>query len=367
MRRVLSSRLLRSRILWVLVLSLAGLVAFDFTVFHSGLYTQFLNPDGSAGSLESWLAWELQRSKDDPNQIAMIGDSRMAVIPRLANEQATGYTYASLAVAGTSPRSWYYILRAADPLATRYRAILIVIETFEDTDTWEEMSNRDLDLSHLAGRLELGDLMDFPLSFSNPAMQWKAARGILFRGLLVQGDVQDFLANPIARLNYTKEARRYGLAWHYTFVGSDESLAGLEVDWENRKLHIPANAPESAVPGLQRFLVDPLPPQTGLRHEYLVHWLGKIYEHYRDSDTKLIFVRAARAPWIRPDLPPVNPESSIRRLAHHPNVVLLDEHLAEEFETPELFHDEIHLNEPGSRRFTEKVVDAVAEVMGPPL
>ena len=367
MRRVLSSRHLRSRVLWVLVFSLAGLVAFDFAVFHSGFYTRYLNPDGTAGNLEDWLAWELQRSKDDPNQIALIGDSRMAVIPRLANESETGYSYGSLAVAGTSPRAWYYMLRAADPLATRYRAIVIVIDTFDDTDTWEQMSNRELDLSYLAGRLELRDLLDFPASFSDPELQRRAARGILFRGLLLQADVQDFLANPLARLKYADEARRYGLDWHYTFVGSDASLDGLEVDWEHRKLHIPPDVPEGPIAGLQRFLVEPLPPQTGLRHKYRVQWLGKIYEHYRDSDTKLIFVRAARAPWIRPDLPPANPESAIRELAQHPNVYLLDEHLSDEFEMPELFHDEIHLNETGSRLFTEKVVDAVAEAMGPPL
>jgi hypothetical protein len=81
----------------------------------------------------------------------------------------------------------------------------------------------------------------------------------------------------------------------------------------------------------------------------------------------LIFVRLPRAPWIRPDLPGVNPGSSVRRLAAQPNVELLAEDTFNFLETPERFHDHMHLNQPGLDLFSETLARQMPALLGPPL
>ena len=41
----------------------------------------------------------------------------MALLPRVVNEEkpGTGYTFATIGLGGTTPRIWYYALRAVDP------------------------------------------------------------------------------------------------------------------------------------------------------------------------------------------------------------------------------------------------------------
>ena len=96
-----------------------------------------------------------------------IGDSRMLLLPRLSNEhtQETGYTFGNIAIAGASPRSWYYMLRDTDPTARLYRAIVIAVESYDDADKWGDEADNDADLSYVIARLRLSDLWEFSRSY----------------------------------------------------------------------------------------------------------------------------------------------------------------------------------------------------------
>ena len=110
----------------VLLASLITFAAIEGAIFHSGLYIWILNPDASTGDLETILRDERERPKNGP-QVLGVGDSRMLLLPRLSNQHTaeTGYTFGTIATAGATPRSWYYMLRDADPTARFYRAIVI--------------------------------------------------------------------------------------------------------------------------------------------------------------------------------------------------------------------------------------------------
>ena len=110
----------------VLFASVVAFAAIEGAVFHTGLYPWILNPDASTGDLETILRDERERPKDGP-QVLGIGDSRMLLLPRISNQHTpeTGYTFGTIATAGASPRSWYYMLRDTDPTARLYRAIVI--------------------------------------------------------------------------------------------------------------------------------------------------------------------------------------------------------------------------------------------------
>src|SRR6185503_8350311 len=192
----------------------------------------------------------------------------------------TGYTFGSIAVAGATPRSWYYMLRDADPTARFYSAIVIAVESYDDAEKWEVEANRADDLSYVIGHLRLSDLWEFSSSYQDPELQWKAARGILFKGLVYKRDLEDLLLHPVSRSRLAKLAHRDSFAWHYGYHGPLNSLSGFRVDWELRKLTVPPDADPKFAKLLESYLLDALPPETGAQSRYLKYWLGKTADRY---------------------------------------------------------------------------------------
>jgi hypothetical protein len=93
--------------------TLVFFAAFEGAVFHTRLYPSIIEPDSTAGAMETQLNNELKRPKPDRNQVLAVGHSRMALLPRVANDMkpSTGYRFASVGIGGTTPRCWYYELR----------------------------------------------------------------------------------------------------------------------------------------------------------------------------------------------------------------------------------------------------------------
>jgi hypothetical protein len=351
----------------ILVASVVGFAGVDLLAFHTRLYPYWVATDSSTGYVETVLDHEAKRAKQGPNQILGIGDSRMALVAKTANAMTaeTGYQYGTIAVAGTTPRCWYYMLRAADPKANQYRAIVIGIESYNDDELLEDYAERESDLNYVIHRLELRDLAEFSQSYRDPQRQWRAASGIAFKGLVYKRDLQDFLQHPMQRVQTVRQSWRDSHIWFYDFRTDDKSLAGLTVDWPNRAITVPPGTPADVEAALKNRLVEALPPQTGRHSAYLKYWLGRIRDHYRGSKTRLVFLRLPRAAWIRPDMPPTNPQSSLHQLEKEPNVTLLPESLFNELEAPERFHDQVHMNQGGLDRFTEILARQMPQVLGP--
>jgi hypothetical protein len=351
----------------VLFASVIAFAAIEGAVFHTGFYPWILNPDASTGYVETILRNEIKRPKTGP-QILGIGDSRMLLLPRLSNRHTakTGYTFGTIATAGASPRAWYYMLRDADPTARRYRAIVIAVESYDDAERWNDENDNNEDLSYLIARLQLSDWWEFSRSYHDPDWQWKAARGIFLKGLVYKRDFQDLLLHPRSRLRYAKLNRRDAFSWNYNYDGPPDTLTDFHVDWAAKTLIAPPNADLGLVQNLKFRLLDPLPAETGNESRYLTHWLGKIYEHYRGSPTRLIFLRLPRGGFVRPDQPRYNPHSSVRDLSMEPNVTLIDEHFFDSLEKPEFFRDEMHLNGPGMVPFSLMITQEVSRILGPP-
>jgi hypothetical protein len=351
----------------VLFASVIAFAAIEGAVFHTGFYPWILNPDASTGYVETILRNEVKRPKTGP-QVVGIGDSRMLLLPRLSNEHTaeTGYTFGTIATAGASPRTWYYLLRDADPTAHLYRAIVFAMESYDDAERWGDENDSNEDLSYCIARLRLSDWWEFSSSYHDPDWQWKAARGIFLKGLVYKRDFQDLLLHPVSRVRYARLNRRDAFAWNYAYNGPPDTLTNFHVDWQVKTLTAPPNADPGLVGKLKARLFDPLPPETGNESRYLQHWLGKIYEHYRGSPTRLIFLRLPRGGFVRPDQPRYNPHSSVRDLAMEPNVTLIDEHFFDSLEKPEFFRDELHLNGPGMEPFSLTLTNEVSRILGPP-
>jgi hypothetical protein len=353
------------RVASILILSVVGFAGVEGLIFHTGFYARIIRPDSSTGLLETLLDNEARRPRDRHPQILGIGDSRMALVPRVANQYTdqTGLTFATIGAAGTTPRCWYYMLRDADPGANRYAAIVIALESYDDGETWETYADRESDLHYLIARLRWSDLAEFSGSYHDPKLQREAYRGILFKGLVYKRDFEDFLLHPEARLKYAEQSRRDSHSWFYDYVGTSDSLKDVRVDFAARKITVPPGTPPDRLQIFQSRFLDPMPPQDGRQSAYMHYWMGRIYDLYRGSKTRLVFLRLPRGGFVRPDQPPFDPHSSVRELAAHPEVRLLPEHFYDVLERPELFHDEVHLNEPGVEEFSRMLAFQLREVL----
>lgn len=342
-------------------------VLIEAALFRTGLYTWILDPDSSTGTIETLIRNEKWRAVHDRNQVLAVGDSRMGILPRLANEHNVGYWFSSIAIGGSTPRCWYYFLRDTDPTARRYAAVVIPVNDYDLRDAADNFADRLLDLNFVIGHLRLGDLAEFSRSFREPSARRTAFRDGLIKGLVYERDFQEFLLHPLARLEHVRIIREGSAGWAYNFVPENHSLAGLSVDWAARKIHFPEGLTEPQRDLIRAILLQPQARQTGASAAYHRYWFGRILDYYRGSGTKLIFIRLPRAPALPPHLPPPNPASPLRALGAQPGVVLLDEHRFDELERPELFGDPLHLNGEGILRFSRFLAEEVRRILGPPV
>jgi hypothetical protein len=340
----------------------------EFLVFNTSFYPSIAQPDASTGIVQTIVGNELRRPDYDPNQVLSIGDSRMGFIPRYANQMSPGspYTFATISVGGTTPRCWYYMLRAVDPDANRYSAVMIGMNNYEDAEILEDYANRAGDLNLVISLLGWRDIAEFSNSFHDPELKHAAARDILLKGLVYKIDFQRMLLDPMKRWSDLALYRPNSKNWNYQFVGPANNVANVQVDFQKRTLSLPPGTSSEMTEEFRSTLLADNPPDLGRHSAYMHYWLGRICDRYRGSRTKIVFVRLPRGPFVRPDQPARNPRSAERELAQRPNVLLTPEHYFDGLERPELFMDPLHLNGPGMARFSGGLGREVTELLGPP-
>src|ERR1019366_4378254 len=151
--------------------------------------------------------------------------------------------------------------------------------------------------------------------------------------------------------------------WDYS--AGNENLKGLEIDWSTFRITYPPNANEADRHYIEVLAERPI-PQEGRTAAFRRLWMGKMIDRYRNSRTKVIFIRLPRGPVVRPDNLVKKLSSSVRDFAARPNVLLANEHAFESLEHPELFRDGLHLNNDGIKLFTVMLAEEVARLLGPP-
>jgi hypothetical protein len=357
-----------TRRVWTRVLAtILCFAALEGVLFHTSLYPIIIEPDSTTGYMELQIRNEIRRPKPNRNQVLAVGHSRMSLLPRVVNQEkpGTGYTFASIGLGGTTPRDWYYSMRALDPTARTYAAIVIPSDDYNEPESYDYQSEREADLHYLIARLTLRDLMDFPWTFHTRKLQWVAFRGIILKGFVYKRDFEEFLDHPLARIAKARYYSTDSAGWYYGYGGVDENMTGVEIDWQHKTIEYPARIPESRRKEVEGELFPPRPPDGGHETAYLRYWYGKMIDYYRGSGTTLIFMRVPRAPVPPPDQPP-KLDSAIRQIASEPGVAVLDEHLFDQLEHPEYFWDGWHLNRPGMEAFSRILATAVRRVLGPP-
>ena len=358
-RRGLSSETPVRKALSILIVLLAFFAA-DSLLFRAGWYNAYLEPDSSAGSLEAQLHWLRDSPVHHPPEVLVIGDSRIAEgfsspIAGLTTGQALRFW--NFGLGGTTPRVWYYTLRAADPTRRRFQSIVIALDKYPDRDWFAEFEDRISDQNYIVMRLGLSDCFDFASSMHTSEIRQRALFGCLFRGIVLRNDVQTFLSHPEARLTHAADWRQNGLGYSDGYGGKTENLRGLSVDWSHRTIHFPDGVSEATRANVMRFVLPEPAENRGALARYRQRWLGGILDLYKDSPTHLIFLQLPRAPLVDPEARAG--KGFVDSLTLSPHIQVLPAPTFVDLERPEFFADGLHLNRNGRAVFSERLAALV--------
>ena len=226
------------------------------------------------------------------------------------------------------------------------------VDDYSDEDIPSEPDDDIRALHYCIARLRVTDVFDFARSFYSLGAKLEALRGGLLKGVVYQADLHEFLVSPKKRIREVRFERGGFEQWTYDFLGTDASMAGLTIDWASLTAQFPPNATPNQFGTVQAFLLRKPEPQTGRLAAFRRDWFGRIIDRYRNSRTKIVFLRLPRGPIPRPARLAQSSGSVIREFASHPNVLVMDEGVFEPLEHPELFADGMHMNKPGVALFS---------------
>jgi hypothetical protein len=349
--------------LWTVV-ALAAFFAADSLLFRTGWYALHLEPGSSAGSVEYCLHWLQQTPPSGRPEVLVIGDSRIAegFSTRIGDSTVGARLHFwNFGMPGTTPRVWYYALRAADPTRRRFAAIVMALDKYSDADWFGSSEDRIYDQNFVEMQLGLSDCADFASSLNAMALRGRALFGCLFRGVVLRPDVQDFLAHPKARLQRSADWRNNGLGYITDYPGKPESLQGLSADWTNRTIHFPEGVSDAIRASVTRRVLPEEVPNADALARYRQRWLGGILDQYKDSPTRIVFLQLPRGPLVNPHTH--SGPGFVDSASKLPRVTVLPPETFTDLERPELFADSQHLNREGRPIFTRRIAQKVDSIL----
>jgi hypothetical protein len=334
-------------------------------IFRLGWYDKYLEPQSSAGTVETYLSWLKRFPHGELPEVLVVGDSRIAEgfsAPAAGTADGNRIRYWNFGIGGATPRVWYYELRDADPTRRRFAAIVFALDQYSDQDGGDSIRDRFIDLNFVIGRLRLSDCADFAASMKSSELQARALSGCLLKGITLRRDAQEFLRHFRDRIRRAKDSRVNGLAYINDYGGREEGLRGLTADFKNQTIHFPPGLDAERHDTIQNMVMRESAPQTGDTTQYRKLWLGRILDLYKDSPTRMIFLELPRAPLPIPESP--HPADFLEWALRRPNVSVLPMGTFRDLERPEVFYDGLHLNKIGRGIFTERIAAQIPPLIG---
>jgi alginate O-acetyltransferase complex protein AlgI len=346
----------------------ALLAAVNLLLFAAPIYRLALDPISSTGSFEAARRAMTQFRANPGSDVLVVGDSRIysGLDPAVAALASGGkLRFVDASVPGTTPRVWYYFLKAIDPSARRFRAIVIPIDADGDNDGAIgsiDGNERQQDLHYLVFALTPAEIPGLAVSFSGMRMQFSTAVDLLLRGPVLRDDVQAFAANPRERLEAIERSAPAAFApltWH----PRSETLRGMHVDFSANRISYPpgVSADERSAMTVQVLRVAHPSQSYAL---YRRDWLYPIVRRYTAAGTPVFLVRIPTRPAHRDRSDPIS--GSLLALAQSGAAYVLPTKPYLALERPELFADHDHLNRAGSVLFSARLGRDVARVLADP-
>ena len=355
------------KILSLAVASVFVLFLLDAAMFRTGLYARYLEPDSYAGSFESVLQSGQQKKFTRPRHVLVLGDSQIGegFSARVADEAGVhaGWEFVNAAVGGAAMRSWYYMVRDLDPDRARFDVIVLPLRGYADVDDEVIRADRD-DLRWVIARIRLSDIAEFTNSFLTPRTRLEILHKTLFKGLVYRRDLRELLRDPVARMRHVNDCRAACADSNYQYLGRPESLSGVWMDWTTGVLHFPKGISTQVQADMKFHTNYREWSVRGFERAYRKLWLGRIIDRYCGTRTKIAIISQPYHPFPIPFLWPPDSNSFASQASKNSRVTILDEHLFEDLERPELFFDVAHLNRTGRTLFSKRLATTLIQQLG---
>ncbi len=340
----------------------------DVIAFRTPLYRSVLDPSSTTGSFEAAIAQFRAFPAQPSRDVLVLGDSRTysGLDPAAAAAGAGGkLRFLNGGVPGTTPRCWPFFVRAIDPGARRFRAVVIPVDTFSDDDSAIgslDGDDRPMDLRYVVFQTRLTDLPKLAGSFSDPRERIEYGIDLFWRGAELRDDFQNLAADPPARAAAIAQARRDPAYEPLAAHPRTETLAGLRADFATNTLDYPPNLTQDRRDALATQVLRAAKPSPSYA-KYRLQWLAPIAARYAATGTPVFFVRIPTRPVHRFNVEA--PSGSLVEIAQTYGAQLLPAEPFLALERPELFADEDHLNRAGSVQFSRLLGERIAGAMAP--
>ncbi len=345
----------------------AVLLLIDLSLFRSGLYYRWVEPESTAGSVVRAMLTIRREYEPERRNVLVLGNSRIAEgFSAQVADSSSGRSdlhFINGSIGGTTPRTWYYLLRKIDPDANHFAAIALMVD-YDVAETRIDMTNYPHDTRYLMPLLRLSDLRDYPDSFTDDAERERARRSILLPVQAMHDDMQNMLAHPFERRDVERSWRRNGAYWTANYGGQDGVLpdlqldaAGMPVDWGAGEAHLR--------PRLEPYFHElHNPPAVELQSAnaaYLRQWLTRILQPYAAGNVPIIVFVVPRGPWHEKQAPVPTLTGPVAELAAAGRVTPLPGDAFVSLEQPRYFFDAVHLNRYGRERFSKLFAQQIVE------
>ena len=338
----------------------------ELLAFYVPLYRPLLDPSSTAGAFEAAIA-RLNDLRTDPQRdVLVLGDSRVysGLDPTVATQASAGrLRFLDGSVPGTTPRCWFFFVRAVDPDADRFRAIVVPVDTYEDDDGAIgsiDGDQRRMDLHYIVFRVGPADLAKLASSFGDRRASFNVGMDLLLRGPELREDVQALAADPAARVRAIRQARAADPYDPLAAHPRGESLTGLQADFRHARMSFPAGVADVQRGEIETQVLRVARPSPSYAR-YRRRWLGPIVERYARAGVPVIFVRLPTRPMHR--IVPTGAGGSLVEFARMGGAQLLAQAPYLALERPGLFADYDHLDARGSRSFSTQLGRDVARAL----
>ena len=339
----------RLKALLLLVASIAGLCwGVDALLYRTGFYYELAEPDSNTGAVVNALLLLEREYRPGARNVLVFGDSRVGegVSPLAVAAHAGGLNVVNVAVPGSTPRTWFYLLR--EILRRGYRPHAVVIGTLYAPPPVGASADWALDPAHAAPLLGLRDARAFERSFDSAAMRERARHAVWFPALAMRQDTLAALRAPLERWHKLRSYRPALLAAIPAYGGNGGHMPALAFDPQGAVLDWAGADPtqRSKVEALQREFVSTPPAElVGANRAFRAEWFARIAALAAQHDAALLLFPLPRGPYTAL-LPPAAPPD-LGDATRAPGLRALPAEFSLALERPELFFDELHLNAVG--------------------